>query len=41
MRHAMTDLKLDALWVLYPGRHRYSLGDRIDVLPFATGKLKT
>jgi predicted AAA+ superfamily ATPase len=37
MRHAMTDLKLDALWVLYPGRHRYSLADRVEVLPFATG----
>ncbi|MBP6637096.1 MAG: ATP-binding protein [Sulfuritalea sp.] len=37
MRHAMNDLKLDALWVLYPGRHRYRLGDRIEVLPFATG----
>ena len=41
MRHAMTDLKLDALWVLYPGRHRYSLADRVEVLPFATDKLKT
>ncbi|MBI5109206.1 MAG: ATP-binding protein [Rhodocyclales bacterium] len=39
MRHAMTDLKLDALWVLYPGRHRYALADRVEVLPFATGKL--
>ena len=37
MRHAMADLKLDALWVLYPGRHRYSLADRVEVLPFATG----
>ena len=37
MRHAMTDLKLDALWVLYPGPHRYRLADRIEVLPFATG----
>lgn len=40
MRNAMTDLKLDALWVLYPGRHRYSLGHRIEVLPFAAGVLK-
>lgn len=39
MRHAMTDLKLDALWVLYPGRHRYSLAERVEVLPFATGML--
>jgi uncharacterized protein len=33
MRIAMSDLKLDALLVLYPGRKRYSLGDRIEVLP--------
>jgi len=33
MRIAMTDLKLDALFVLYPGPKRYSLADRIDVLP--------
>jgi predicted AAA+ superfamily ATPase len=39
MRHAMIDLKLDALWVLYPGRHRYSLADRVQVVPFATGML--
>lgn len=37
MRHAMKDLKLDALWVLYPGRQRYRLADGIEVLPFATG----
>jgi predicted AAA+ superfamily ATPase len=37
MRHAMTDLKLDTLRVLYPGRHRYSLADRVEVVPFATG----
>lgn len=39
MRHAMTDLRLDALWVLYPGRHRYPLADRVEVLPFASGML--
>ena len=39
MRHAMTDLKLDALWVLYPGRHRYPLADRVEAVPFATGML--
>lgn len=33
MRIAMTDLKLDALFVLYPGPKRYSLADRIEVLP--------
>lgn len=37
MRHAMTDLKLDKLWVIYPGQHRYTLADRVEVLPFATG----
>lgn len=37
MRHAMADLRLDALWVIYPGRLRYTLADRIEVLPFATG----
>lgn len=33
MRHAMTDLELDRLWVVYPGKHAYSLGERIHVLP--------
>jgi hypothetical protein len=33
MRIAMTDLKLDALLVLYPGPKRYALADRIEVLP--------
>jgi predicted AAA+ superfamily ATPase len=33
MRIAMTDLKLDALFVLYPGPKRYTLADRIEVLP--------
>jgi len=37
MRHAVADLKLDALWVIYPGKHRYPLADRVEVLPFATG----
>jgi predicted AAA+ superfamily ATPase len=32
MRHAMTDLELDWLWVVYPGKHAYSLGERIQVL---------
>jgi hypothetical protein len=35
MRIAMSDLKLDALFVLYPGSKRYSLADRIEVLPAA------
>jgi predicted AAA+ superfamily ATPase len=33
MRHALTDLNLDLLWVVYPGQHAYSLGDRIQALP--------
>lgn len=33
MRHALTDLKLDLLWVVYPGQHAYSLGERIQALP--------
>jgi hypothetical protein len=33
MRHAMTDLQLDLLWVIYPGNRAYSLADRVDALP--------
>lgn len=33
MRIAMADLRLDALFVLYPGLKRYTLADRIEVLP--------
>jgi predicted AAA+ superfamily ATPase len=33
MRIAMADLKLDALFVLYPGAKRYRLADRVEVLP--------
>lgn len=33
MRHAMTDLQLDLLWVIYPGEHAYPLAERIRVLP--------
>jgi len=33
MRHAMKDLQLDLLWVIYPGDHAYSLGERVQVLP--------
>jgi predicted AAA+ superfamily ATPase len=35
MRIAFGDLKLDALYVAYPGTRRYSLSDRIDVVPLA------
>ena len=35
MRTALADLRLDHLWVLYPGEHAYALDDRITVLPVA------
>lgn len=34
MKIAMDDLKLDRLVVLYPGHQRYSLAERVDVVPF-------
>jgi hypothetical protein len=33
MRIAMQDLKLDALYVVYPGLHRFRLADRIEAVP--------
>ena len=33
MRIAMHDLKLDALYVVYPGLHRYKLADRVEAVP--------
>jgi predicted AAA+ superfamily ATPase len=33
MRIALTDLKLDALYVVYPGRRRYPLADRVEAVP--------
>jgi hypothetical protein len=33
MRIAMADLKLDALYVVYPGGRRYPIGDRIEAVP--------
>ncbi len=33
MRVALSDLKLDALYVVYPGIHRYALGERIEAVP--------
>ncbi|MCW5661658.1 MAG: ATP-binding protein [Burkholderiaceae bacterium] len=33
MRIAMGDLKLDALYVVYPGNRRYTLADRIEAVP--------
>jgi len=33
MRISLDDLKLDALYVVYPGRHRYRLSDRVEAVP--------
>jgi predicted AAA+ superfamily ATPase len=35
MRIAMSDLKLDHLYVVYPGEKAYSLGKKIEVVPLA------
>ena len=35
MHSVMTDLKLDRLWVIYPGEGRYPLTDRMEALPLA------
>jgi predicted AAA+ superfamily ATPase len=35
MAAALEDLKLDRLLVVYPGRKRYPLGKRLEVLPLA------
>lgn len=35
MRHALADLRLDALWVVYPGLHEYPLHERVVAKPFA------
>jgi predicted AAA+ superfamily ATPase len=34
MRHALADLKLDLLWVVYPGSVAYALHDRAYAMPF-------
>lgn len=33
MRHALSDLSLDLLWVIYPGSQTYALHDKVQVLP--------
>jgi hypothetical protein len=33
MRSALSDLKLDHIWVVYPGDKRYLLDEKIEVLP--------
>ncbi|MEI6530486.1 MAG: ATP-binding protein [bacterium] len=35
MRVALTDLDLDRLFVIYPGERRYSLAEKVDVLPLS------
>ena len=35
MHNVMADLKLDRLWVVYPGEGRYPLNDRMEALPLA------
>ena len=35
IRHALTDLKLDHLHVVYPGTQRYALADKVEVVPLA------
>lgn len=34
MRHALEDLKLKRLWVIYPGNKRYPLHAQVEVIPF-------
>jgi hypothetical protein len=34
MRIALEDLRLNKLWVVYPGRQRYDLNKRVTVIPF-------
>lgn len=33
MRTAMEDLKLEKIWVIYPGKDRYKIHEKIEVLP--------
>ena len=33
MRTALDDLSLDHLWIVYPGRHRYPVDERITAWP--------
>jgi hypothetical protein len=36
IRIALTDLGLNRLLVIYPGEKRYSLAEKVDVLPLST-----
>ena len=35
MRIALSDLKLDQLYVLYPGEKGYALAKKVEVMPLA------
>jgi hypothetical protein len=35
MRTALADLRLDRLYVLYPGDKTYGLGKKVEVVPLA------
>jgi predicted AAA+ superfamily ATPase len=41
MRSALEDLRLNRLWVIYPGERRYTLHERVSVLPFTTALAMT
>jgi len=41
MHVARADLKLDELWVVYPGERRYALSDQVTVLPLAEALKRT
>ena len=36
MHVALADLKLDRLWVVYPGSRAYELHDKVSVIPLET-----
>ena len=33
MRIALDDLKLDRLWIIYPGEHQYPVDEKLEVWP--------
>lgn len=35
MKAAVEDLKLERLWVVYPGKAAYRLAEKVQVLPLA------
>jgi hypothetical protein len=41
MHVARADLKLDELWVVYPGERTYALSDQVTVLPLAEALKRT